>query len=337
VLLGVFIRVAGHKVSEPLVTIGITCFNAAGTIKRALNSALAQDWPSFEVLIVDDYSTDNSCNLLAEALSNEPRARLFRHKANFGPAAARNTILCNAHGEFVAFFDDDDESLPSRITRQVEALVTHEQRTDNKLIACYASGIRRYPNGYTLELPAIGSRGEQPPSGAAVADYLLTFRREARWYYGSGTPACSLMARRSTFTILGGFDAELRRAEDADFAIRLALLGGHFIGTKQPLFIQYSTRGADKSPKRNLEAQERLAFKYKTYLESIDRFEYAKRWPRLRYWHFNRRYGRLILELGCLLARYPRAVIKHLLYTGPRRLRHEARMRRGQDSAGTQH
>ena len=262
----------GNEVSEPLVTIGITCFNAADTIARAVGSALAQNWPNFEVVIVDDCSTDDSTDLIRAAIGGEPRAKLIRHSCNLGPAAARNTILSEGRGEFIAFF--------------------------------------------------------------GVADYLLIYRRRADWFYGSGTPACSLLARHSTFAAVGGFDAQLRRVEDADFAIRLALMGGHFVGTRQTLFIQYSTSGLDKSAERNLEAHQRLVCKQRTYLESIDRLDYAKRWPRLRYWHFNRRYQRFFLELAALLVRHPFAVTRHLLTTGPRRFLHERRMRRRHHTCG---
>jgi glycosyltransferase involved in cell wall biosynthesis len=313
-------------VSASLVTIGLTCFNAADTIKRAIDSALTQDWPNFEVVIVDDNSTDGSADLVMATIANEQRARLIRHTSNEGPGAARNSILSNARGEFVAFFDDDDESLPCRVSIQLATLLAHEERTGVRLIACYASGIRRYPNGYTLALPAIGSRGAQIPNGADVADYLLTFKRQSGVFYGSGTPACSLFARRCTFAAVGDFDPELRRVEDADFAIRLALMGGYFVGTQQILFIQHSTGGNDKSRSRNLEAQQRLAYKHRVYLESIGRFEYAKRWPRLRYWHFSNRYGKFALEFLGLLVRYPLAVTQHLLATGPRRFWHERRI-----------
>ena len=214
-----------------------------------------------------------------------------------GPAAARNTILSAARGEFIAFFDDDDESLPDRISTQVKTLTAYEHRIGTSLIACYASGIRRYPNGYSMALPAIGSRGRTAPSGTAVVDYLLTFRLRPGYFYGSGTPACSLMTRRSTLAAVGGFDPELRRVEDADFAIRLALLGGHFVGTPEILFVQHSTSAPDKSPEQNLEAQQRLVSKYRDYLEKIGWFEYARRWRKLRYWHFSRRYGHFTLEL----------------------------------------
>jgi hypothetical protein len=116
--------------------------------------------------------------------------------------------------------------------------------------------------------------------------------------------------------------------EDADFAIRLALKGGHFIGTREVLFVQYSTSGSDKSAERELEAYQRLVYKQRSYLESINCFDYARRWSRLRYWIFTRNYSRFWLELLALLVRNPLAVTWHLLTTGPLRIIHEWRMRR---------
>ena len=144
---------------------------------------------------------------------------------NGGPAAARNTILDEARGTFVAFFDDDDEALPDRISEQIRVLTDYERQAGAELVACYAGGERIYANGYVKPLPAIGS---QPivPHGEKLADYLLFFGRQPGWFYGSGTPTAALLARRSTFGAVGGFDADLRRVEDADFAIRLALKGG---------------------------------------------------------------------------------------------------------------
>ncbi|TVR84878.1 MAG: glycosyltransferase family 2 protein [Rhodospirillales bacterium] len=315
--------------TQPLVTIGIPCYNAGDTIRRALESAFRQDWPNVEIVIVDDLSSDNSADIVERAISGRPEARLIRHDTNTGPAGARNTILAAAAGEFVAFFDDDDEALPTRIAAQVRCLEAHEKRTGSTLVACYASGARRYGNGYVLDLPAIGSKGPEGPNGPAVAEYLLLYRRRADWFYGSGTPACALLARRSTFEVLGGFDPDFRRVEDVDFAVRLALRGGHFVGTAEPLFIQYSTGGGDKTAEINLIAEQALARKHDDYLGGIGQSYYALHWPLLRYWHFKRRYGRLALELLGLVARHPMSVTGHFFSTGPRRWLHERRMRQG--------
>ncbi len=313
--------------SSPLVTIGLTCFNAKDTISRAIASALAQDWPNIEVVVVDDVSTDGTVAVVEAAIAQDLRARLVRHERNTGPAGARNSILSEAKGEFVVFFDDDDESLPDRISEQAKTLTAYEDQTGAGLVACYASGIRRYPNGYTKTLSAIGSQGEEVPNGSGIVDYLLLYRRRHGWFYGTGIPACSLMARRSTFAAAGDFDPTLRRVEDADFAIRLALMGGHFVGTRKSLFIQYATGAADKTPEKNLEAEQRLVEKSKDYLQNIGCYQYAWRWPKLRYWHFKRRYGRFLLEFFALFMRNPVEVTTHLLATGPRRFQHERKMK----------
>ena len=312
----------------PLVTVGIACFNAEDTIRRAVRGALSQDWPNLEVIVVDDASTDRSAAAARAEIGDSSMARLVRHTDNQGPAGSRNSVLAHAHGEFIAFMDDDDEALSSRVRAQVEALDSYEGRTGATLVSCHASGRRIYGNGYALDLPAIGSRGTEAPNGSAVADYLLFHRRRPGWFYGAGVPACSLLARRATFATVGGFDQRFRRVEDADFAIRLALNGGHFTGTREVHFVQYSTDAPDKSPEKNLAAEQFLAEKHKQYLDSIGRYQYAKRWPKLRYWHFKRNYRRFLMELTELTVRYPLAVPRHLLSTGPRRLIHEHRMGR---------
>ena len=242
------------------ITVGIACFNAQDTILRAVKSAVAQSWDNKEILIVDDQSTDSSVDVISGFIGQmrDVNIRLIRHKDNTGPAGVRQTVLDQACGEFIAFFDDDDESLPHRLQTQYAHIRNYEQATGEALIACYASGRRIYPNGYKMAMAAIGSRPEIP-HGRAVADRLLFFGGNPAFFYGSGTPACSLMARQSTFEAVEGFDPAFRRVEDVDFAVRLALKGGHFTGTPAPLFIQYATQAADKAPEKNRDAEIQLA------------------------------------------------------------------------------
>jgi len=312
----------------PLVTIGITCFNAKRTITRAILSALSQNWPNCEILIVDDYSKDDSVAVIKRVIAGNKKVRIIVHDHNKGPASARNTLLKEAKGEFLIFFDDDDESFPNRVTKQVETLTHYEKKLGHNLLACYASGIRYYPNGYKKELPAIGSKGKEVPNGKTVADYLLFYQKHPGWFYGAGVPACALMARTSLFKKVNGFDENLRRVEDVDFAIRLAFIGTYFVGTLEPLFIQYATEAADKSPEKNLEAEQRIVKKHREYLRSIRCYYYALHWPKLRYWHFKRHYWLFILELVGLFLKNPLRVLMHLSSTGPRRLWHELKIRR---------
>jgi glycosyltransferase involved in cell wall biosynthesis len=317
--------------AKPLVTVGIPCFNATDTIARAIESAFHQDWPEIELVIVDDHSTDGSPELVEEVIKRNSRACLIRHSTNLGVAAARNTVVDNALGEFIAFFDDDDESLSSRISQQMLLLTEHEKNSETRLVACYAGGERLYPNGYRVDAPAIGMVGPVP-RGAEVADYLLVFRRRRDWFYGAGVPACALLTRRSTIRNLGGFDPKQRRLEDVDFAIRLALAGGEFVGTSQRLYVRHMTDGSDKTAEAICTAHVALAEKYRAYLESIGRYHYARNWPVLRYWHMKRRYIRFGIALVTLLLRNPIATARHLFATGPARLVHERQMQKGRSA-----
>ncbi|PDV85583.1 glycosyl transferase [Rhizobium sp. H4] len=310
------------------VTVGITCFNARDTVANAIRSAQLQDWPNLEILVVDDASTDGSPEYVASLIADDPRIHLICHHENGGAATARNTIIEAATGDFIVFFDDDDESAANRVMLQVAAIETFEASNGSLPVACYAAGERIYPNGHLKPLPAIGSVGTIP-CGTDVADYLLFYRRRRDYFYGSGTPTCALMARRELFQELGGFDPSLKRVEDVDFAIRLALVGGCFIGTAERLFLQHSTPGSDKSPDANRSAEIAVAKKHERYLRSIGRYHYAKYWPNLRYHHFKRQYFRFIAQFILIAARNPVLATSHLLATGPKRLRHERRMNKG--------
>jgi glycosyltransferase involved in cell wall biosynthesis len=310
---------------QPPITVGICCYNAADTIERAIGSALAQTWANLEVLVVDDASTDGSAGRVAALAERHKNLRLIRHAANQGPGQSRQTLLDNAAGDFLAMFDDDDESAPERLAVQLARIVAYERETGAELVACYASGERIYDNGYCKPIDAIGSR-PQVPQGPAVADYILFHGKRPGWFYGAGTPACALMARRSTLLAVGGFDGSLRRVEDLDLAVRLALAGAHFVGCPERLYRQYATQAPDKSPEMNLRAAQQVVDKHADYLRSVSRYGYARNWPRLRYHHFRREYGRFALALLGLLCRAPVKTLSHLLQTGPRRLRHERRM-----------
>jgi glycosyltransferase involved in cell wall biosynthesis len=311
---------------NPLITVGITCFNSQDTIRRALDSALSQDWENLEIIVVDDMSTDDSAAIVGSAIAGQKTVRLIRHAENTGPAGSRNTILDHAQGEFIVFFDDDDESLPDRVRLQYETLREYENETGASLVACYASGVRRYPNGYELPVPAIGSQPDIP-KGELVADYLLFNDRRDGVFYGAGTPTCALMARLATFRALGGFDSSLRRVEDVDFAVRLALAGGHFIGCPQQLFVQHATVASDKTPRKNLEAELRLVDKNAGYLKRRNRYDYARHWFRIRYYHFSGQRMKFLAALSVFLVRYPVPGMKHLLRSLPGRWGHERRMR----------
>ncbi len=311
--------------TAPLISIGICVYNSEDTVTRAIQGALEQDYPNFEVIIVDDGSKDNSPEIIQNMIKGHDNARFIQHETNKTFPGALNTVITNAKGEFIAIMDDDDFSMPNRLTVQSQAIIGYEQRTGAKLVACWGSGIRKYPNGYDVAFDAIGSR-DTPPQGTQIIDFLLCYGRKSGVFYGSGTPSCSLMTRKSTYDAVGLYDTQMFRSEDGDFSIRLGLSGGHFIGCAERVVTQYSTGGAEKAAHVMYESYKTLMLKYQDYLKSQGSFAYAMLWNKLRLHHFSRQRGKETLTLLSLFLRFPLRTWGHFWSTAPRRFIHELKM-----------
>jgi glycosyltransferase involved in cell wall biosynthesis len=94
--------------------------NSAAFIRGALESLSAQTERDWELLVTDDGSTDDTAAILEAAALSDPRIRLFRHEIAKGPAAARNTALREARGEWVTILDSDDAFAPERLERMIK-------------------------------------------------------------------------------------------------------------------------------------------------------------------------------------------------------------------------
>lgn len=94
-------------------------WNAQATLARAVASVVGQDFADWEMIIVDDGSTDNSWAEITRLAEGEPRLRPLRQAANGGAARARNAALEAAQGRYIAFLDADDEWLPGKLSRQI--------------------------------------------------------------------------------------------------------------------------------------------------------------------------------------------------------------------------
>ncbi len=307
---------------NPLITIGITCYNSEETIEKAIISAKSQEWDNYEIIVVDDCSTDNSTKILSAFSSRQRNLRVIKNSRNMGCAYSRNLIISNAKGEFIAFFDDDDFSRADRIKLQYAKLVSYERINSTNLVACFASGEKKYENGYTKHFHSVGIYGN-PPVGKQMANYLLFFERLSGVFYGAGVPTCALFARKSVFENIGGFDTKMRRQEDVDFGIRLALEGGHFIGIPEPVLTQYATNTGDKSHLIEFESSLLLINKHFEYLCSKGLYHYMRMWIELRYKHFNSDGLGSIYTLIKIFLKYPFRTTKHFLYSASNRFLHE--------------
>lgn len=117
---------AFDRPAAPLVSIITPCYNAADTIADTIKSVQSQTWQNWEMLIVDDCSTDGSYKIISEAADDDKRIRaLSTPKASGSPAAPRNMALQAARGRYVAFLDADDMWLPEKLDRQIRFMERH--------------------------------------------------------------------------------------------------------------------------------------------------------------------------------------------------------------------
>ena len=106
--------------NKPTVSIIIPTYNREQLIARSIKSVLNQTYQDFEIIIVDDASTDNTEEVISNF--NDKRIRYIRHEKNKGAAAARNTGIRAARCDYIAYQDSDDEWLPEKLARQMELL-----------------------------------------------------------------------------------------------------------------------------------------------------------------------------------------------------------------------
>jgi len=190
----------------PRVSVVIPAYNAAAFVQRAVDSVLEQSFHDFELLVVDDGSTDTTRQVLA-GYGN--RLRLLA-KENGGPAAARNHGLQHAHGEYVAFLDADDYWKPEKLQRQVDLL---DSRPEIGFCSTATDVVdnKGHPAG---KWPCIQNAGPLP-------DILFM---QGTVISGSTS---GVLARRHLISEIGGFDSTLRGFEDPDLWIRLAARTGY--------------------------------------------------------------------------------------------------------------
>lgn len=207
----------------PLVSVVIPSYNRGHAIGACIDSVLAQTLEDFEIVVVDDASTDDTRARVAAIA--DPRVRYVAHAANRGGAAARNTGVRAARGDFIAFLDSDDSWSPRKLERQIALL---GERGPDYGVA-YTWFIGRDRDGREV------SRSDHSLDGS-VADALLVAN-----YVGTFS---SIVVRRDVFERVGGLDESLRSCQDWDLSIRLSRVTK--ICCVEDYLVSYFHNGADK-------------------------------------------------------------------------------------------
>lgn len=113
--------------NEPLISIIIPTYNRADLLPRSIESVLNQTYKNFELIIVDDKSTDESLKVIKKYLNEDKRIKLIKHSKNLGGSIARNTGIKESKGKYVAFQDSDDEWLPEKLELQVKKILKNKE------------------------------------------------------------------------------------------------------------------------------------------------------------------------------------------------------------------
>ncbi len=193
----------------PKVSIIVPSYNRAEFIPATLDSILNQSYKDFELIFVDDGSTDNTEIILSEYSAKDSRVKYIK-QANSERAVARSNGLKQAQGEYLALVDSDDIWYANKLEKQIEVL---ESQTE--IIFCYAAVNRINLDGKRVKT---APRQHQGHSGYIFSDLLI------RNFIPSVTP----IFKREIFERVGMQNSEFIPYEDWDFWLRISLEGKFF-------------------------------------------------------------------------------------------------------------
>ena len=190
--------------NAPVISVVMAAYNGADWIAATVASVLAQDFADFELIVVDDRSTDDTLERLRGFA--DPRIRVIASAENGGPVVARNRGYAVARGAFIVGLDQDDLCLPDRFSTQLAFLAANPQTVlVASAVDLIEGGTVRPPRGMTTTSPAL-------------IDWRLQFGNPLVW--------SSVMIRRTAIDRLAVFERTDRRyAEDFDLYHRLSRLG----------------------------------------------------------------------------------------------------------------
>lgn len=192
-----------QKDKNELVSVIIPTYNRMGTLERSINSVLTQTYDNFELLIIDDGSTDGT-EAYVRGLA-DARVFYYRNESNMGPSGSRNKGAALAKGAYLAFQDSDDEWLPNKLQEEMDAMGALGSKVG---MVYHEMQEAEYPHEVIppREMPLINKNGQ-------LLSVMLLY------------PFVGLQAaliRKVCFDACDGFDESLKSLEDYEFFLRLA-------------------------------------------------------------------------------------------------------------------
>lgn len=200
------------------ISVIIPTYNRGEFIKKTINSVLNQTIKNFELIIVDDGSTDNTKEIIEEFIKKDDRVKYFYQKNSGSPSEPRNLGIEKAQGEYIAFLDSDDEWLPEKLEKQLAHFKS--LKDECAVVGCYAYVIEDHKKPYI----------EKRSDTNNIEDFLL---KNDTFFYSSS----SVFLKRELLNKYNiKYDSNLKIGEDLDFYISIAKIYINFSFVKEPLF-----------------------------------------------------------------------------------------------------
>ncbi len=221
----------------PNVSVIIPTYNRALYVTKAIDSVLAQTYKDYEIIVVDDGSTDNTKNVLEPYLGRIN----YMYQENAGVSAARNTGIKSAKGQWIAFLDSDDEWLPEKLACHLEGI-----RKNSKVCLHVVNALLKNEYAEDADFFRFANFSNHMKSDSCRIERPLVYQIK----YGFAKIQC-VMIRQASLMNVGLFDTRLTLYEDQDLICRLATQGAWGLCNK--ILVHVIRR--DEAPKLNLSQQ----------------------------------------------------------------------------------
>lgn len=186
-----------------MITIVIPTYNRASIIAKSLYSVFSQTYSDWECLVVDDFSTDNTKEIVKSFCAKDSRVQYLLNESKKGANGARNTGIVHAKGEYVSFLDSDDEWLPEMLEKQIKQYLKSDT-----IGAVYSNLHHKTADGNETEFGI--------PLGIHGNIYKETLTQ------GYMAPTSVISAKRNILKEIGLFDLTLPASQDDDICFKLA-------------------------------------------------------------------------------------------------------------------
>ncbi len=242
--------VTSHE-TEPYVTVVIPCFNREDTVREAVQSVLDQDYPSFDVIAVDDNSTDRTLAILNSI--SDPRLSVVTNPGKGGPCTTRNFGVAQSNSPWIAFQDSDDLWLPGKLSRQMAVIGASET------VAVYCAMVVK--NDTNPDSPVL-SRYPGPEITHRKGDILPSL------IYSSFISTQTAIVRRDVFDAVQGFDEDFPALVDWELMLRVAQKGNVAFIDEDLVIQRLSGNSITRAPIKRLTAQKMILEKHSDLLAS---------------------------------------------------------------------